>query len=300
MSRPQTAIPLFKLYGEDGSQNDGWHTPDPIHSETIADRSRLHNWVIKPHRHSDLVHLLYCQSGQATAVLDGEPTNLPLPCVLLVAPMCVHGFEFSQDIQGFILTLAPPLVSQVRSSLPEQQTLLNSSACFDCKAEKTLFDSLFSTLDREYRGNAPGRENLIEAMINGVMVLLSRQSIARGEKATITPDKGSQHYARFTELVELHYRSHASIEVYAAELGITSAHLNTLCRKFSKHSAQQMIHDRLILEAKRNLIYTSMNISQISDSLGFSEPAYFTRFFKRVTGLSPKLFRQQSSSATAI
>ena len=53
-----------------------------------------------------------------------------------------------------------------------------------------------------------------------------------------------------------------------------------------------MIHQRLLLEAKRNLVYTAMTIQQVSDSLGFSEPAYFSRFFKRYAGVSPRAFRQ--------
>jgi len=57
------------------------------------------------------------------------------------------------------------------------------------------------------------------------------------------------------------------------------------------------LHQRLLLEAKRELVYTSMTISQISDQLGFSEPAYFSRFFKRMTGRSLKEFRQQPSGA---
>ncbi len=74
---------------------------------------------------------------------------------------------------------------------------------------------------------------------------------------------------------------------------MTSAHLNTLCRRLAGRSALQLLHERLLLEAKRQLTYTNMTIGQVADTLGFSEPAYFTRFFKRHTGFSPKAFRQR-------
>ena len=291
MAQVKPAIPLFKLYGETG---DSWHTPDLIHCETIADRSRLHEWTIKPHRHSDLVHLIFCQAGQATASLDGVTYSLTTPCVVLTAPMCVHGFEFSRDIEGVVLTLAPPLLKQLRDTLSGQPSLLQSTHCFDVQDEKRVFDTLFATLHREYAGQAPGREVLIEATVNALMILLSRQAIALEEKESLVPDRGSQHFAHFSQRIENRYRNHDSIEVYAEALGITSAHLNTLCRRFAERSAQELIHERLLLEAKRNLIYTATTIGQISDTLGFSEPAYFTRFFKRLTGASPKQFRQQS------
>ncbi|MNE89947.1 Transcriptional activator NphR [compost metagenome] len=64
-------------------------------------------------------------------------------------------------------------------------------------------------------------------------------------------------------------------------------------------SALQIIHQRLLLEAKRNLIYTNMTVSQVSDSLGFSDPTYFSRFFRRLGGQSPKAFRTAAGPGTA-
>ncbi|WOX06999.1 helix-turn-helix domain-containing protein [Microbulbifer pacificus] len=293
MRTQKTPIPLFKLYGETDAS---WPTPDLIHCETIAERSRLYDWTIKPHRHSDLVHLLYCQSGDGQVSLDGVTQPLRTPCVVLTAPMSVHGFEFSHDVEGYVVTLAPPLLKQLRSTLGNQQSLLQNSYYLDAQAERSVFDNLFATLNHEYANWAQGREVLIEATVNALMILLGRHVSARAEKTSLTPDRGSQHYAGFMRKVEQCYRRHDSIEVYAEELGITAAHLNTLCRRFAERSAQQLIHERLLLEAKRNLIYTALTISQISDSLGFNEPAYFTRFFKRLAGTSPREFRRRSQA----
>nr|AIK66560.1 transcriptional regulator AraC family [Arhodomonas sp. Seminole] len=97
---------------------------------------------------------------------------------------------------------------------------------------------------------------------------------------------------RFQALVEDRYREQPSVEALAGELGITAAHLNTLCRRLTGRSPLQLLHERVLLEAKRELTYTNLTISRIADGLGFSEPAYFTRFFKRMTGLSPRAFRR--------
>ena len=77
---------------------------------------------------------------------------------------------------------------------------------------------------------------------------------------------------------------------------MTAAHLNALCRQTVGKSALELIHERMILEAKRNLVYTSMSISEVSYAIGFSDPAYFTRFFKRQVGLSPKEFRKRAGT----
>jgi AraC family transcriptional activator of pobA len=107
--------------------------------------------------------------------------------------------------------------------------------------------------------------------------------------------RAREHLAGFVALVDENFSKHTTLDHYAARLDISTAHLNAICRQMSGRSALQLIHERLILEARRELIYTSMTIKEISELLGFTDPAYFTRFFKRQMGVSPKDFRLQSS-----
>ena len=291
-------IPIFKLYGE----AQAWPTPDLLHCESISERSHSYNWKIKPHRHNDLLQLLLLESGEGLATLDGRELSMQPPCVLLISPMCIHSFEFSDKADGFVLSLAAPLLQQLKNNLGEQQSILNEAHYYSVNTDQLLFKTLFDAINREYSNYNSGREILLESMINALMILLSRQAsnTTMADSSTNNPaiqnhsitDKGSQHFSTFTQLLEQHFRSHCSVENYASLLGITPAHLNTICQRFASRSALQLAHERLLLEAKRNLIYTAMTISQVSDSLGFSEPAYFTRFFKRLTTRSPKKFRQ--------
>lgn len=292
MNNERRSIPIFKLYGESGQ----WHTPDLVHSESIALRSRQHNWQIKPHRHSDLVQLLYLQQGDATAQLDGVAQPLKPPCVVLTSKMCVHGFSFSREVKGYVLSLAAPLVEKMSDHLGTHHTVLMNTRCYDVRDEHALIDTLFATVDREYNSPHVGRELLLESIVSTLVILLSRSTYDTSQQATGVQDKSSQHYSRYLHMVEHDYKTHRSIEDYADELGISSAHLNALCQRFAGHCALHVAHQRLMLEAKRHLIYTSMTISEISDTLGFSEPAYFTRFFKRFTGVSPKVYRSNSGT----
>ncbi|MGC3555689.1 helix-turn-helix domain-containing protein, partial [Pseudomonas aeruginosa] len=72
---------------------------------------------------------------------------------------------------------------------------------------------------------------------------------------------------------------HLGIDEYARRLGISPAHLNGVARRHSGQTALGIVHQRLLLEAKRDLVYSAMTVNEIADRLGFSEPAYFTRFF---------------------
>ncbi|PWB33350.1 hypothetical protein DCO48_10300 [Pseudomonas sp. SDI] len=108
----------------------------------------------------------------------------------------------------------------------------------------------------------------------------------------------SSHLQRFNQLIERQFRQQPSIEPLAHQVGVSLASLNSLCRQLAGQSALQILPQRLLLEAKRDLIYTRLTINQLSDSLGFAEPAYFLRFFRRLTGLSPREFRRREPRAS--
>jgi len=97
----------------------------------------------------------------------------------------------------------------------------------------------------------------------------------------------------FIESVELHFREQRSAGFYASELSLSAKRLNELTKESFGKTISQIINDRLILEAKRELSAFEKPIKEISYELGFSEPSYFTRFFGKQTGFSPEDFRKK-------
>ncbi|MBH3338136.1 helix-turn-helix domain-containing protein [Pseudomonas mendocina] len=287
LKSPEVAVPVFKLYGETAA----WPTPDLIHCESIPERSRLHGWEIRPHRHGDLVQLLYVQAGRAELEVEGHVHCVERPSLQLIPAMSVHGFRFSQDIRGYVLSMALPLVEQLSSTLDSQVTRM--PICYPLGDEVRHLDALFESISQEYGRQAPGRDLMLQSLISVLLVSVNRRWLAVSSARESTQDRGREHIAAFARLLEMHFREHWTIERYAEAIGISAAHLNALCRRLAGQSALRMINQRLVLEAKRCLVYTVMTVNQVSDSLGFSEPAYFSRFFKREVGVSPKVFRIQ-------
>lgn len=288
-------VPVYQLYGE----HDQWLTPDMMHCESISDRSKLHNWQIKLHQHHGLVQLLYLKEGSARVCLDDQHYDLVPGQIVMVPQMCIHGFTFAPNAQGHVVMLAYPLVNKLcRNMAGEGPATLVSPYIYDVRGanDAAYIDMAFETLDAEYRGNAAHRNVLLEATLATMLVWLARNSMRSRQELAKEAGRGSQHFGNFCQLIEDAYAKQLSVEQYARKIGITPAHLNVLCRQIVGQSALELIHQRIVLEAKRSLVYTSMTISVVSDTLGFSDPAYFTRFFKRHVGVSPKQFRKQAET----
>ena len=98
-------------------------------------------------------------------------------------------------------------------------------------------------------------------------------------------------YREFNFLVENHFKEAHNVSFYAEKLYKSP---KTLSNSFSKYgkSPLQIIHDRIILEAKRQLTYTDKTSKQIAFDIGFDDPSHLSRMFKKQTGMSPSKFKQ--------
>jgi AraC family transcriptional activator of pobA len=99
-------------------------------------------------------------------------------------------------------------------------------------------------------------------------------------------------------MVERRFRSSQTVAAYAMALHVSESRLRTACIALTGQSPVQLVHARILLEAKRRLHYTDAPVSEIAYALGFDDAAYFTRFFSRRAGLSPRAFRQRGPAPT--
>jgi AraC family transcriptional activator of pobA len=153
-------------------------------------------------------------------------------------------------------------------------------------------------LARELAWTAPGHEAAIEALLVTLLVgALRLTHEAAQDDAPYQGGGAAGLVARFREQIEAHYRTDKSVDAYARSLGVTPKRLRAACMQGAGATPLAMLQDRLILEAKRLVLYSNMTVAEAAYYLGFDDPAYFSRTFAQATGLSPREFRERIYAA---
>ncbi len=279
-------LPAYSLYGEQGAPLD------PLHTESIAARSRLHGWEIRPHRHAALFQWLVVAQGSCRAWLDGPSLDLTGPAVVTVPALAAHGFVFAPDVQGWVFTVAEPhLAALLRPHAALAPTLMQLRA--DALAGDSELPAAAAALCEESQHAAPWHAAALDSALLRLAVITARARPAppRPAGANAPGPRALAHVQRLRALVETQFRRQPTQAALAAQLGITATQLNRACRQVLGHPAQAVLHARLLLQAQRELAYTELGIKHIAFELGFSDAAYFTRFFRQRTGLAPAAWR---------
>lgn len=288
---PHRPVPTVDFYG-DATQ---WSTSALLHSELLTERSLRHAWKIRPHRHSSIAQLFWLHSGSGTARFDGEPSELEAPCVAIVPELCVHEFEWRQGSTGFAMSIATGLVQELRREIGKHGGIFTDPAVVPAADDSAFVNGLFERIHYEYTQESAMKEIALDSLVRALAVWLARRT-APVRKRPEPANRANYHYDRFVRLVDRNYRSQWTVARYANEIGITPSHLNAICHELGGKSALRVIHDRVLLAARRELAYTEKSIGDVGADLGFSEPSYFTRFFKRQMEMTPKEFRRRSGT----
>jgi AraC family transcriptional activator of pobA len=118
-----------------------------------------------------------------------------------------------------------------------------------------------------------------------------------GEEREVGPQAAL--VARFRALIEERYRSGAPTAAYAQALAVTPARLRHACLRVAGAPPARLLRDRMLMEARRALLYSNMTVAEVGFSLGFDDPAYFSRFFAKGVGAPPRRFRAQRAGKAA-
>lgn len=264
-----------------------------LHVEPIQARSQRYRWEIDAHVHHGLHQILWVASGSAEVALDEAREQCQGPVAIVIPAGVVHAFRFSSGTDGQVLTFDPRAV--VEGDLPASRQALRELFAgprvlhLDTSAAATRrIATLIDDLAAEFAATDAAGSPVPLWLARAIIWRLAQQ----GAILTRSARDGHALFTRFMILVEAHHREHWPVARYAGELGLTPERLNRLTRAETGKAALDLVHARLAREACRRLTYVAAPISKLAFELGFEDPAYFCRFFKRRTGRNPRDYRR--------
>jgi AraC family transcriptional activator of pobA len=292
LPRPRNAsIRKFALYGEEPRKVED----RLIHFEDISERSNP-NWVVRPHVHDNLCHVLVIQSGAGVVATDLETANFDGFCLILIPPRVAHSFRFDPACKGVMLTLATALIRDLSQSEQLFEQLFVAPSCISIPTESRfakLVNATLKNMAKELTWSKTGYRAVVESCLLSLLVVALRASDSQLPSAPVTHGRDSELICAFRTLIEENFKRGMQLHEYAAALRISPTRLRKACAKVTHQPPLQLVQERTLLECKRLLLYSSMTVAEIGYAVGFSDPAYFSRFFAKREGESPTAFRER-------
>ena len=281
-----TTIERFFLYGLEERDTDDHF----LHYEAIEDRSDLHNWNVRPHLHHRLNQVFLLRRGSGEILIEDAWQPCTAPVMIVMPADTVHGFRLSDDTSAPVVSIADSFFREIAAVVePEIAGALDRARLLPIPpADLPAIDDAFESIKREHRWGALGHTTALTAQVAMLFTFAAR--LSRRLDSTEELGAGEELLARFRTLIEDRFLEHWSVADYARALAVTTARLNTVCRRNLGLSALEVVHARLLTEARRLLRYTMLSAAETAYALGFKDPAYFSRFFARQAGVSPGAF----------
>lgn len=222
---------------------------------------------------------------------DGALIRFSSPCFLLVPATTVHGFDWLEDTEGFVVTIANSYAVELFRGDDDLAALFERPVAFSIEvAEMDRARHGIEGLMQELGWGAPGHRAAVNSAILSLLVIALRH-LSAASQAPAGSGAQVSTVARLRDRIERRFRLREPISEYARALGISQTALRAACAKVAGRSPSELLDQRTLLEARRALLYSNLSIAQIGFSVGFADPAYFSRFFQKQIGTSARCYR---------
>lgn len=287
-------IPVYDIC----SLQDGKGVQDDFLADHFSSYLKKHyDHLHFPHRHS-FYHIVLFTKGKGEHSIDflSYPvTAFQLYCMI---PGQVHSWHFEGATDGYIINfsdrffksflLNPHYLERFSffSGISNEGIINIAGSAKDSVVK--LFEGIITTSKKH--ASLQDMDNIKVLMLQ-LFILLEEKAPALPGGAV--PQQKMLVLRNFRKLIEEHYNNIRLPKQYAELLYVTPNHLNALCQDLVGKTAGEIIRERVLLEAKRLLINANITAAEIAYELNFQDNSYFSRFFRKYTGLTPEIFRKQ-------
>ena len=252
---------------------------------TLRDLATMQSKQSYAHRH-DFYTLIYVKDGVGEQLIDYEEVDIVPYRVYFLSPKKVH--YWNAICEGNAMMINAEFLQNNTNIMDTLFVSFKNSVYIDIKKEhRKTFETLLNILVQSY--NAEHSKEFISSLLTSFLLFcIEIKRTTKEESEVLLPNRLLHIY----ELIEKHYKDENSTDFYAKNLGMSIQHLNRILKTSSGKTLAQLLRERRVLEAKRELVFTSKTIDFISESLGFFDTSNFTKYFKNITNISPSKFRE--------
>jgi AraC family transcriptional regulator, transcriptional activator of pobA len=269
-----------------------------VRAEAFSAALAARSWVIRQ-KAERRAHLLLLQSDRGRASWQGTAVALEAPSLLWLPGGIDATVEVGPGAHGFLLSVEDDFLIKIVAGNAEALHLRRTTERVALVAGEALppfLDTIAEScraIVTELRMPGFGGATLISSHLLLLCLQLWRLSASHDERDEVAARGGTALVGNFLQMVELHYRDGWPVARYANALGVTSDKLHAHCQREKGCGPRAIIHERLLREACTRLQQLDLPVEQIGYGLGFRDPAYFNRFFRKYRGASPGNYRRQ-------
>ncbi|MEU9419843.1 AraC family transcriptional regulator [Streptomyces sp. NPDC048272] len=242
-----------------------------------------------PHRHA-FYEIVHVTGGRGAHVLDFVHRPLDPPHLCVITPGQVHHWENTEELTGRVMLFNEDfLLSHPHDAVALD--LLADRPWLRLRDPQDGIPDLLAEMEHEYQTLGTGYAGVLRAYLHILIARALRNREPGAERGTAAPGRAAELGAAFIRLISSPGGTDSSVASCAKELGVSAGHLHALVKEATGQTPGRLIRHRQTLEAKRLLARTDLTIRQVARDTGFADPAYFCRFFRRETGLTPGDYR---------
>jgi AraC-like DNA-binding protein len=279
------SVPVYKL------QSFPRHEPNALfymtRLETLVQEFK---GIDRPHTHTFYL-LMWINQGTGTHTIDFKTYPVAAHQLYFLTPGQVHSWVLSADVTGYNLFFDANFFRSRFGNRLHQYPFFHSHQ-HQPLLEVTEQQPLFSDLLRYAYGEYERRQiNRAEVFLSYVHILLETANRLYNQQLIDPETHLYDRIRQYEELLEEQFLTVREVSLYADQLNLSPNYLNHICKTILGKTASQLLQERLIIEAQRRLVHTTESVKEIGFQVGFDDPSYFVRFFKKHTGLTPAEFR---------
>lgn len=257
------------------------------------DAGELNIYPVDIEHRDDYYIFIYQETGNSTILVDFQDIIISGNAVFCIQPGQIHFGSFTEDTSAWIISVTADWVPPESRLFFMENFTTNVAVEITSTVEKEAFNDALHLFKKFDQCEGILSEQVIQSMFKvclNLFIQVFQQATNTLAPSTLRPALINR---QFKSLLLSHFRQMKSPAEYAAFLNISPAYLNEVVKETTGYPVSHWIHQEIILEAKRTLFYTNNTVKEIAHALGYSDPSYFIRLFKKITGTSPQHFRQK-------